>query len=213
MMILTRLRRLRVGLTDPWSWRSGSNMMIDFCVWALETDGLQVSPFNRHPDGSGELRECGLTRQAWWTWFADVVALQADLGASARAAVAPGYVPPAFDPPAVWAGTPTVGERLRELWKIYGTLSEQRRAWERNTDALIRSVSFRRLWDDLRPYHTRLVTLHVHLVAYPSPVECPVPPDALVLGINGTLPDGAAFHDAVLRGARNLVEGGNTSTT
>lgn len=28
----------RAGTKDPWFFSSGFNMMVDFCVWVLETD-------------------------------------------------------------------------------------------------------------------------------------------------------------------------------
>jgi hypothetical protein len=33
---------------------------IDFCIWLLELDGLQVSPFDRHPNGNRILQGKGI---------------------------------------------------------------------------------------------------------------------------------------------------------
>jgi len=41
---------------------------IDFCVWVLEQDGLQVPPFDCHPDGDGSLRTRGMTAETWLDW-------------------------------------------------------------------------------------------------------------------------------------------------
>ncbi|GAQ00062.1 hypothetical protein [Leptolyngbya sp. NIES-2104] len=43
----------------------GMGAVIDFCVWVLEKDGLQVPPFDRHPDGDGSLSSRGLMAEAW----------------------------------------------------------------------------------------------------------------------------------------------------
>lgn len=49
------------------------NDEVDFCVWILVVDGLQVTPFDRHPHGDGSLRALGLTQQSWRAWGARVV--------------------------------------------------------------------------------------------------------------------------------------------
>lgn len=46
---------------------------VDFCVWVLEVDGLQVPPFTHHADGNGQLRAQGLTRSDWQQWISRVV--------------------------------------------------------------------------------------------------------------------------------------------
>jgi hypothetical protein len=35
------------GTTQPWYFSEA----IDFCVWALQQDGLSAPPFDQHPDG------------------------------------------------------------------------------------------------------------------------------------------------------------------
>jgi hypothetical protein len=53
------------------------NEAIDFCLWILELDGLQVYPFHLHnPNGTGELRSYGLTSEFWQQWFERVIRLQ-----------------------------------------------------------------------------------------------------------------------------------------
>lgn len=42
---------------------------IDFCIWALEKDGLRVPPFDQHPDGDRSLRSSGLSAEAWKFWL------------------------------------------------------------------------------------------------------------------------------------------------
>jgi hypothetical protein len=53
---------------DPNVYRVGYNRALDFCVWALERDGLQVRPFDRHREGTGALRDVGLDATGWAAW-------------------------------------------------------------------------------------------------------------------------------------------------
>lgn len=53
----------------------GFESIPDFCVWVLERDGLQVPPFDQHPDGNGELRDLGMTGEQWQAWFHKFVSL------------------------------------------------------------------------------------------------------------------------------------------
>jgi len=52
------------------------NDLIDFCIWILEYDQLQVAPFDQHPQASGPLQHQGLTPQLWQIWFERVVRSQ-----------------------------------------------------------------------------------------------------------------------------------------
>lgn len=66
-------------------------------------------------------------------------------------------------------------------------------------------ASVKRLWDDLKPYHTRLETLAIHLVEYPQEVYYPVPPVSVIMTVvNGHL-GGETFRTLVLRAAEELV--------
>lgn len=50
---------------------------LDFCIWVLEIDGLEVPPFQHHPDGDKSLRKRGLTVDSWRGWFNAVAAVVA----------------------------------------------------------------------------------------------------------------------------------------
>lgn len=52
-----------------WHYRQGDNPAVDFCLWALQVDGLRVPPFDQHPDGDGSLRTLGLTADDWQVWL------------------------------------------------------------------------------------------------------------------------------------------------
>jgi len=58
---------------NPWGYSEGSEPTIDFCLWVLQVDGLQVPPFDQHPDGDGSLRVLGLTAPDWQSWFHRVI--------------------------------------------------------------------------------------------------------------------------------------------
>src|SRR6266852_6051986 len=66
----------RLGTELPWLCDYGFNMFVDFCIWTLEVDGLQVPPFAHHPSGDGTLRAAGLDAQGWRVWTDEVVTRQ-----------------------------------------------------------------------------------------------------------------------------------------
>jgi hypothetical protein len=43
----------------------GFDRPCDFALWILQTDGLHVPPFDRHPEGNGKLQRLGMTAQQW----------------------------------------------------------------------------------------------------------------------------------------------------
>lgn len=49
---------------------------IDFAVWVLRHDGLDVAPFDLHERGFGNLRIAGMTKDSWLEWFRRLVATQ-----------------------------------------------------------------------------------------------------------------------------------------
>lgn len=67
-------------MTNPqnmdWGYDLGKVSEINFCIWILLSDGLKVAPFQYHPDGTSELRQLGLTAEAWNAWFYKVVYCQ-----------------------------------------------------------------------------------------------------------------------------------------
>jgi hypothetical protein len=74
---MTLKQMLTLAPDLPQRIHFGFNDAIDFCLWILEVDGLQVSPFHLHnPHGTKELRSDGLTSESWQTWFECVTCLQ-----------------------------------------------------------------------------------------------------------------------------------------
>jgi hypothetical protein len=201
------------GSTDRWSWSEDAVLPVAFCVHALVHDGLTVPPFDQHPDGDGTLREAGLDASMWREWVGAVfrqwavlsaavrdvagVPGQGDLLASARAAGELFRSPGSFCP-----GSPNLQRRLNDLWIAYQPLGE---VWkERMTvgeDGVRHRLEGRWLWNALLPFHDRLPTISVFLVAYPVPVVMALPPTTCLIA-PGDGPD--AYGRQVLDAASQL---------
>jgi len=67
---------INLGTEKPWYFTNGDNYYIDFCIWVLKKDGLQVAPFDSHPLGNGELQNQGMDAISWQNWLIKVVATQ-----------------------------------------------------------------------------------------------------------------------------------------
>ena len=67
---------------DTWTFSTSDDADVEFCVWTLLRDGLQVPPFDRHPTGDGALRAEGMTAEAWRAWL--TAAVSAVAGADGR---------------------------------------------------------------------------------------------------------------------------------
>lgn len=195
-----------------WRVHFGFNSMVDFCIWVLETDGLRIPPFDRHPDGHGLLRTMGLDPKMWRDWLHAVVALQAEreclqAAFSRRPYPAPQPAPQhdlprRFNPPALWPGQPSLRIWLAELWQQYGPLALERRG---ALDPGERSLVELWLQEGLQEFHPRLEHLHIHLVCYAGRLAYPVPPHSLVLGMDGCLHDHATLWSTVREAVEELA--------
>jgi hypothetical protein len=183
-------------LRDPWDWSFGFNATLDVCVWALESDGLRVPPFDRHPDGDGALRMAGLTEESWLDWFREVIRLQGDdaaheawwrelwawprLGGEEGA---PRPLPAFLYAPTAWKGAAEVGGLLAALWRRYQVGHNRRHTVDLGEMPARQSV-LRRLWRDLKPFHSRMPRLQINRVAYHAAVRYVFRPNAAVLGLS-----------------------------
>lgn len=61
---------------NPWSLTSRYSSHVDFCIWTMLVDGLQVSPFTQHSSGNQALQQVGLDARGWNEWLRLVVATQ-----------------------------------------------------------------------------------------------------------------------------------------
>lgn len=190
-------------VSSSWTVRHGFNMNVDFCMWLLEWDGLRVPPFDCHPDGTGELRAMGMIAENWDAWFHAIAELPAFLSD-------PHTLYPSGDPMLPYRQRPDddpLGRRLRELWKTYGALSNQRRLIEPTP----RSSNWEEylkpnLYQVLKPYHETIpAPFVVHIVRYAAQVDALLPPSTAVLGFND-LPGPGAYRRAIIRAAASMTE-------
>jgi hypothetical protein len=181
------------GSTDRWSWSEDAVLPVAFFIHALVHDGLTVPPFDQHGGGDATLREAGLDASMWREWVEAVLRQwavlsavarnlggnrdQRDLLASARAAGEVLRAPGSFCP-----GSPELQRRLDDLWIAYQPVGE---VWkERMTvgeEGVRHRLEGRWTWDALLPFHDRLPTISVFLVAYPVPVVMALPPTTCLI--------------------------------
>jgi hypothetical protein len=221
---------------DTWTFSTSDHPEIEFCVWALQRDGLRAPPFDLHADGDGELRSAGLTADAWSAWLAGVVGEVASLQERRQADFTQGMerffiglerpptpqemhelaVEPRPERAAVelWAGAPGVGERLGELRDEYRTWRSRRESEMREVvQAGLAELSARpdtgnRLWRAIQRYRP-LPPLWFFMVDYPDTVLAVVPPASAVLGgIHPVVGLDAAYEPMVLEAAERLSEAG-----
>lgn len=205
------------GSSDSWSWSVDVEPPVDFCVWALRHDGLMISPFDRHPDGDGDLREKGLHAASWRAWLAAVLDHHARLkeltSTGDLSQIDRGQVSDIFDafsaPAHLCPGSAELGARLDELWTDYEPIGDR---WSRELSTgkarfLRRQTPAQQrwLWDALVPFHERLPTLRVYLIDYPAPVVMPIAPMTCVIVPGTSDRDGAAYARQVVAAAEALA--------
>jgi len=101
-------------------------------------------------------------------------------------------------PPELWDGDSRVRELLQELWQQYfhTAFSIRQEQWLLKQTRLSQTSGIR-LYDALKPFHTKLAAMQLYLVAYPTPVEYLIAPVSAVLSVADT--------ESVLRAAEGLV--------
>jgi len=199
--------------SDRWSWSSYVERPVDFCVHALQRDGLRVRPFDQHPDGDRSLRDAGLDAWIWQTWLTTVIDGHARLNGAAVIAdktkvdhqavidLAESF----FSPWRLCPGPTAIKARLEALWAEFegGPNAEPP---DRKTTAPERDLMDRllpdggaRIWRGLVPYHEWLSTLNVYLVDYVAPAVLTIPPLTCVIAA-------AADHEAYARQVISAAE-------
>ncbi len=204
---------------SSWTFSGGFDMMVDFCIWVLEVDGLHVPPFDQHPEGDGSLRAAGLDAQGWQSWLMRVVNLQYEQQRTRKGPLNQQadwqsvLISEAYNPPRAWIGTATVGNRLAELWNQYGPLSNERNKAEARLARKRQQVETDRhmnLWRDLSPYHSRIPTLVIHMVHYEKPINYLIPPVSVIMTYADGQPDAVEFRERILDAAAELAASGST---
>ena len=208
---------------EPFGLYQDENIFIDFCVWVLQIDGLQVPPFDKHSAGNGLLSAQGLNATVWSSWFANVVrtkeqASRETLGSFYRYSYSP----------EIWNGEPAVKELLQELWAEYlSMLKTTKIKWyikiqfgeeTQNSEKVFgllnvwndfnkwqRQLKIQKLYDNLQQYRQYLSILYVYQVHYPAPIEYLVPPASIVLSSANALPGSNTYCQSVLRATEKLI--------
>ena len=172
-----------------WGYGLGYDPDLSFCVHALVTDGLKVSPWDRHQGGDGRLRASGLTADSWEHWFRSVAHRRIQENAEliwpawqrstewppSREALYPAPEPPwrALD---LWDGPNQVREELRGLPKPPEPL---------DVGPLHAAPSPSghpdQLWDEIQRYRDRVPHFWVLLVPYPFMAVQAIRPAAIVM--------------------------------
>jgi hypothetical protein len=199
-------------------------MMVDFCIWVLETDGLQVAPFDQHSDGDGSLRAVGLNAVNWQSWLIRVANLQYEQRQVHRKPMLENpfnmhkvdfrslLLPEAHNPPLAWRGDKNIGSRLVDLWEQYGPVSNERSKGETKFSRAVtkeEQKSGKRLYDELQPYYSLLPLMNIHFVRYPQPLDYLISPVSVVMTVTEGQPDVAEFRQRVLDAAAGLTSNGS----
>ncbi len=202
---------------NTWTFSQDFSEEIDFCVWVLEVDGLHVPPFDQHPDGDGSLRAVGLDGEKWQSWLIRVVDLQYQQNQALKQGSPkdplspsdwrPRFIPEALEPALAWTGSADVRERLATLWEQYQPLADERKKAEhkqsrkRLQQETEQKIS---LWQDLKPYQSRITTLNIYMVHYGQPLNYLIPPVTLLTTFSIGQPDLTAFRECLLDAAAGL---------
>ena len=216
---------------DHWAWSWTTSRPVEFCVWVLLGDGLQVKPFDVHPDGNQRLRQAGMDAAGWVRWFQTVVNREVEREEFVRlTGKLPGEGlfyesdPPtlaeqlqmkaairANTPPVLWKGARHAGELLDGLWEEYNIrpLLRRNRAPRppRDREEPGTFEQSHELYGSLRQLGSGLSSLYCYAVAYPALVVRPVAPKALVL----TSPKQwtwERYREALVAGVERLVDFG-----
>lgn len=187
-----------------WSWTISFNKALDFCMWALEIDGLQVAPFDQHYEGDGALRARGLNAVNWRAWTERVVDIQNQAWEEPETSE---LVYRAMHPAGEWQGEPAVREMLEDLWKHrYPHWSNKRKEGEWLLNQATQSQVFIQLRRELRPYHKIIPPLRIFVLGYPGKAAYLVPPQSLMLALGGEVPETEALHDLILHAVEMLAD-------
>lgn len=199
---------------NSWFYSLGFNIMVDFCIWTLEVDGLHVSPFDQHPDGDGSIRAAGLDAGDWQSWLLRVINLQKEQRqlrhqqASSPQDLLSVLSCEAHNPPSAWIGSITVRNKLDELWEQYGPVSNQRKMRELELARALHKaerMSSKRLYDVLKTYHTRMPPLTIYEIAYEYPLDYVLSPATLLMSVQEGQPEPQEFNERVLAAVAELA--------
>ena len=122
--------------------------------------------------------------------------------------------PPLPSPPEVsyhlasWTGSTAIKDALIELEKQYTRIVHRCDRWREDVErALLREErkAATRLYDELKPYHTRIPPLNIYLVTYESPLDYLVAPATLLITVQEGQPEPQEFRARVLAAVAELA--------
>jgi len=183
---------------DAWYWERSFDVNLDFCVWTLEVDGLQVAPFVQHRYGHGLLRAAGMGETEWRRWFRRV--FSANEARERLTGMERGRNLAATLAPKLSEGGGEVGEALANLWDQYARVMGERKRWER----MLPNV---RIWEELIPFRDTVPPpLRILLVGYLAPVELLLPPSSALVGFTQDWLQAEAYRSGITGLAAGLTE-------
>lgn len=194
---------------NTWSWTVTFKLTIDFAIWVLEQDGLQVPPFTKYPKelGNGKLQSKGLTADKWLHWLHNLVEGNLEGELATKLATQERNLPE-LQPYKYFQGSQEIQDELENLWKLYLPLSNARRYSETHLQSQISDtpLSLRKLWNAANDAAGDLPPLEIILIGYPIYVEYVIAPSAVILATGGNRLLNEDFQDFLLRVIDSLNE-------
>lgn len=162
-----------------WHLQMGFDLWVDFAVWMLERDGLQVSPFVSYPSalGNRQLSDLGLTTVIWQEWFHRLI----NRDTSSDETNHPIDL--------LTVNNSQLKNKMSQYWDFYLPLSNSRRYAEKITAVPKRyqNRNGNNLWQTLQKARGDLPPLNVILIGYPAKIEHVTPPSTLIFAPAGAL--------------------------
>ncbi len=117
-------------------WNIHGRTPLDFAIWTLTMDGIRVEGFDKHPEGTGQLRALGMGPDSWHEWVCRTIdAYEAWQSArhgvteSIRSSSTIGFtrshrvvastnefLQPPPPPVSTWTGSKKIAKMLNKLW-------------------------------------------------------------------------------------------------
>jgi hypothetical protein len=213
---------------NPFAVNSGFNPNVDFCIWILEQDGLQVPPFSYHPNGNSRFRELGLSATDWLKWFGKIIKSQDQRltwhfenpesqnefwpeQQYQQALVLAGNISRNDAQPSdFWTGNEEILNLLSQFWQVYSFQTRERaQALEddfiRRIGTQNRSDPFRDTYEKLKDLQDRPDVLQINQVGYPYAIEYLLSPVYIVVSLENGLQNDLSFSQSILRATQRLI--------
>lgn len=172
-------------------WTAHASLTLDFCVWALQGDGLKVPPFVVHGEGDQQLRRRGMDARQWTRWLGRVAQADRFLQVAGTAPLRKLSQMDRFAvlPFRLAQGNGKIRAYLEELWWAY---LPEGRAWlvrrsgagslAKGNRPVLTPATRRRLQATFAPLRDASDCLRVMFVNYPFFVSGCLPPNVVVIG-------------------------------